>query len=131
MAKRAKLTVVSDKVEDRAPEEVRKAVEEIIRQKGLASEYQSSSGGLTRSFVKRFSLDAKAATVAIGMKKQDEQKRQAFISDSLRLWKDLGYFDQLDAFSDPVAKLEEIVAELKARIPNAQRDDEVMGALTT
>jgi len=89
--------------------QLKREVEEISRQKGLASEYAGNAGKATQSAVERFGLEKTALTFARRLHDMEEAKRSGVIRASIEYWVKLGFLDQLDMFSDTAEMLSDIL----------------------
>lgn len=104
-----KLTSQSVKVVD--PDDLKRAVGEILRQKESAAEYVGLAGQATKQAIERLNLDRKALGVIVALKKADDEKRQATLRSIIQYADAMGFFDQMDAFGD----LSELMGEIAAR----------------
>ncbi|WP_336801675.1 hypothetical protein [Kaistia sp. MMO-174] len=104
----------ADKVGGVSAEDLRKAIEEISRQKSLASEYAGLAGKATQGAVERHGLEKNALTFTRRIHDMEENKRSSVIYSSIDYWNKLGLFDQGDAFNDPIELFREIVAQADA-----------------
>lgn len=104
----------ADKVGGVSADDLRKAIEEISRQKGLASEYAGLAGKATQTAVERHGLEKNALTFARKIDAMEDTKRHSVVYASLDYWNKLGFFEQGDAFNDPIELFREIVAQADA-----------------
>lgn len=65
--------------------DLKRAVDEILRQKQNASEYNGLAGKATANAIERLSLDRKALSIVVGLKRLDDAKRQATLLGRYRL----------------------------------------------
>jgi hypothetical protein len=90
-------------------------LEDIKRQKSLASEYAGNAAAATKNACERYGLEKTALTFCRRLDEMDATKRSAVLRN-LILYSNLrGHFAQIDAFDDLVGILEDIVEEAKER----------------
>lgn len=89
-------------------EDLKKAIKEAIRLKGLASEYQGNHGKHVSNVVERHGMEKTAFTFSRRLVEMEEGKRQAIVRACLDYWNKLGFFDQIDAFDDLLDTINEI-----------------------
>jgi uncharacterized protein (UPF0335 family) len=94
--------------------ELRKLVTDINRHKKMASESSGLAGKATQMAAEAHGLDKGALTQCCRLDKWEPAKRQAFLRSFLDYGEKLGFFNEIDAFDDTVAILEEIVARARA-----------------
>lgn len=117
-----KLTPTAE-VKGVSPDDLRKAVAEISRQKTLASEYAGNAGKATANAVERFGLEKTALTFARRLSDVEEGKRAAIVRSSLEYWWKLGFFAQLDAFDDVANTLQQILDDIRSNDNAARPSD--------
>lgn len=110
--------------------EFKRVLLEADRQSGLASEYAGSAGKVLRDAIDRMSLNRKGVQITRSLNKLDDAKRHETIRCTLEYWEAAGFFDQTDAFSDITDQLRGLLDRLTGRIPNRERDDPTLAALT-
>lgn len=114
-------------------EDLKKAVEEIKRQKALASEYAGNAGKATASAVERLGLEKNALTFSRRLSEMEEGKRASVIRSNLEYWHKLGFFDQFALFDDVRQTLRQILDDIEANsndVPNTE-GAATLDALTT
>ncbi|ABS14258.1 hypothetical protein I6H96_02690 [Brucella anthropi] len=113
MAKKAKMDTASATAAKGgvAPEDLKRVIAEIGRQKKHASEYAGLAGKATQNAVEQYGLEKNALTFSRRLSDMEDGKRQAIIRSSIEYWSKLGFFAQLDAFSDLIELMRAIVAE--------------------
>ena len=92
-----------------SPENLKKAVAEISRQKQLASEYAGNAGKATQQAVEQHGLEKTSLTFARRLSDMEASKRDAVVQASLDYWEKLGFLDGGFFNEDLVARLEAIV----------------------
>lgn len=110
-------------------DEFRRLLAEADRQSGLASEYAGSAGKVIRDGIDRLSLNRKAVQMTRSLNKLDPAKRNEAIRCLHEYIEAAGFYDQMDAFSDAVDYLAQLVDRLKSRIPNRETDGTVAAIL--
>lgn len=128
MAKR--ITKAADSADGISREDLRKGVNEIKRQKSLASEYAGNAGKSTSNLVERFGLDKTALTFARRLDEMEEGKRASALRAVLEYSYKLGHFDQLDAFDSTADVLSEILEHVRTN-DNSGRSDAGSEVLAT
>lgn len=131
MARRMKKKDAQPSAGEISADELKRVIKEHGRQSSSASEYAGLAGQAVKTAIDRYSLDRKAFRYILGMNKQEEQKRQATIRQTIELAHKAGFFDQTDAFDDVLDRMEEIIAEVRARRDGGgTKQDETLSALT-
>jgi len=92
-----------------------RVVTEFQRQRKNASEYAGSAGGVMKAGCEKLGIERRALSLAATLHGKEPGKRAAFLRDFLRCAHALGHFDQIDAFDDLPALLEQIAAECRGR----------------
>ena len=92
-----------------------RVVTEFQRQRKNASEYAGSAGGVMKAGCEKLGIERRALSLAATLHGKEPGKRAAFLRDFLRAAHGLGHFDQIDAFDDLLALLEQIAAECRGR----------------
>jgi hypothetical protein len=95
-----KLSAKSTDTKGISPDDLKREIAEVSRQKGLASEYAGNAGKATASAIERHGLEKTAFTFARRLSDVEEGKRSAIIRSSLDYWYKLGFFDQFSMFDD-------------------------------
>ncbi|ELT50974.1 hypothetical protein [Brucella intermedia] len=132
MAKRAKIDKASaqEATGGVSPEDLKRVIAEIGRQKKHASEYAGLAGKATQNAVEQYGLEKTALTFARRLNDMEEGKRQSIIRASLEYWRKLDFFAQHDAFSDLIELMREIVSEADANADSdTKKTDPVVGAM--
>lgn len=120
-------TLTSANTEQIAPADLRRVVDEIKRQKELASEYAGNAASSTKTACERYGLEKTALTFVRRLDALEETKRSAVIRNLLAYADMLGHLDQFDAFDDLIGIMERIVERARGR--NAREPDETLKAL--
>ena len=81
-------------------DDLKKGLAEIVRRKDLASDYSGQVGQATKQFVERFGVNKDALTIVRRMESKGDEQRQALLCGFIEMADKLGYFDQIDMFSD-------------------------------
>lgn len=92
-----------------SPDALRKAIDEISRLKGLASEYAGLAGKATQQAVEQHGLDKTSLTFARRLNDMEDSKRDAVVTSSLDYWEKLGFLDGGLFNDDLIGRLEAIV----------------------
>lgn len=128
------------KPEDAAPPEMtdtefREAVQSINFTKREASEHQGEAAKLTKDFCDRHNLDKAAFTKVCQLAKmEDQHKALGFIREFIIGCRRIGFFAQVDAFSDAdlLSVLRQIIAEADSggdmTRNGAEREEEALAA---
>jgi hypothetical protein len=120
---------MAEKVKPRqeiSAEQLKKIINEASRHKATAAEYSGHHGKVIADAVEKFGLDKMSLNFARRLRDQESDKRQAVIRSSIRYWKLLGFFDQLDAFDDLRNDLADILGDdpAPAAAASEEEDDE-------
>lgn len=109
--------------------ELRRSVEEILRQKDNASEYSGLAGKATQMAIEKHSLDRRALGIIVSLKRADEQKRQTTLRSIFEYADKMGFFDQIDAFDDLLDTMKGIIDRASDQQNSAPADDNVVRAM--
>lgn len=107
--------------------DLRRVVDEIKRQKELASEYAGNAASSTKNACERYGLEKTALTFVRRLDAMEETKRSAVIRNLIDYADKLGHLDQFDAFDDLIGIMEAIVERARGR--NARKPDETLKGL--
>lgn len=80
--------------------DARRVVDEVRRQKKLASEYAGNAGQAGKNFLETTGLKASVLSLAVRLDGFEVERRTEFLRELVRLCDNLGHFDQIDAFDD-------------------------------
>ena len=129
MAKRAK---PKDASQSRGvtTEDLRRVVADISKNKTQASNYAGLAGKATQSAVEQYGLEKTALTFVRRLNDMEEGKRQSVLRSLVDYSNKLGFFDQIDAFDDLLATLEEIVSRTHNSRGAERSDDPTISELT-
>lgn len=109
-------------------EDLQRAVKEHIKQAKEASEYSGRAGQALKTYIERHNLNVKALRTAITASKMEEAKRQDFLRSLVDYAYKLGFFDQIDAFSDMLADFKTIIEEVESRGDRPTKVDPIVAA---
>jgi hypothetical protein len=90
-------------------DKLRGILDEANKEALAASEASAQAGQILRSAIEAYGLDRPALTMSRRIHKMEPSKQQATIRESIRYWKMLGFFDQIDAFDDTLASLQDVI----------------------
>lgn len=106
-----------------AREDLRRVVNEAIRQKKQAAEYSGLHGKVVSGAVENYGVEKNAFTIVRRLSEMEEGKRQSVLRSIIDYSHKMGFFDQLDLFDETVVLLETIASEIKSRRHNQSGAD--------
>lgn len=104
-------------------------VKKIEGAKSKASEFNGTAGQLTSDAVENKNVNKKALGLMLQLRKKEDGDCQAILRNIIDYAHKLGMFDAVDAFDDLIERMEEIVAEVRARAHNGKEVDSVVTSL--
>lgn len=103
-------------------------VAEAERLGGLASEYQQSAGGYTKSQLESLGIDTAAWGRVRSLRKKPADRQVSIIAQELKMLMMTGSFDQIDAFSPLVPVLEAVLEHVRTN-DNRPKSDPLISEL--
>lgn len=104
-------------------------VTKIEAAKKKASEFNGTAGQLTSNATEHKNVNKKALGLMLQLRKKEDADCQAILRNIIDYAHKLSMFDNVDAFDDLIDRMEEIVAEVRARAHNGKEVDDVVTKL--
>lgn len=117
-----------------APADLERGVAEIVRLKGLASEYSSNTTAHKKLLRQRHNLNPAAFDLATKLNGMEVSKRQSFLRDLIYYSNSLGHFSQIDMFDDLIDDLRQILGaaqEKEGEAAPVSNGAEILSGLTS